>query len=99
MATWRERRRDGRRRRERKQELKRDERERRVQAAPFIVGWDTFVLQDNCREEHTWLLPGNCEGGVWTAYVTDGHRIMELGPHVRSLCLRAWQTGLPSLAD
>ena len=24
-------------------------------------------------------MPGNCGGGVWTAYVTDGHRIIELG--------------------
>ena len=32
-------------------------------------------------------------------YLTDGHRIMELGPRVRSLCLGAWQTGLPSLAE
>ena len=51
------------------------------------------LLQGNCGEEHTWLLLGNCGGGVQTEYqelgalpyVTDGHRIMELRPHVRSL--------------
>ena len=52
-------------------------------------------------------MPGNCgvevqteqqELEVWL-YMTDGHRIMELGPRVRSLCLGAWQTGLPSLAE
>jgi hypothetical protein len=31
--------------------------------------------------------------------VTDGHRMMELSPCVRSLCLGAWQMGLPSLAS
>ena len=37
----------------------------------------------------------NCGGGVQTAYVTDGHRIMELGPHVvRQLCLGAQLTVL-----
>ena len=75
------------------------ERERRGQTAPFIVGWATLLLPGNCGEEHTWLLPGNCGGGVQTAYVTDGHTIMELGPHVRSLSLGAWQTSLLSLAD
>ena len=72
---------------------------RRSQAAGFIVCLATLLLPGNCGEEHTWLLPGNCGGGVQIAYVTDGHRIMELGPHVRSLCLGAWQTGLLSLAD
>ena len=57
-------------------------RERRGQADPFIVDWATLLLRDNCGEEHTWLLPGNCGGGVWTAYVTNGHRIMGAG----SLC-------------
>jgi hypothetical protein len=37
------------------------------------VGWATL------------LLPGNCEGGIQTPYMTDGHRVMKLGPHVRSL--------------
>jgi hypothetical protein len=37
-----------------KQELKR---EKRGQAAPFIVGWAT-LLPGNYGEEHTWLLPG-----------------------------------------
>jgi hypothetical protein len=82
--------------RKREQDLKR---ERRGQAAPFIVGWATLLLPGNCGEEHTWLLPGNCGGGVPTAYMTDGHRIMDLGPCVRSLCLGTWQTNLLSLAD
>jgi hypothetical protein len=43
-------------------------------------------------------LPGNYEGGIWTAYITND-RIMELGPSVRSLCLGAWQMGLLSLVD
>jgi hypothetical protein len=46
-------------------------------------------------------LSGNCGGGVQTEYqelgalpyVADGHRIMELGPHVRSLVSGSvWQT-------
>ena len=74
---------------------KRDERERRGQAASFIVGWATLLLQGNCGKKHTWLLPGKCGGGLWTAYVTEGHRIMELGPHVvRQLCLGAQLTVL-----
>jgi hypothetical protein len=36
----------------------------RGQAALFIVGWATLLLPGNCGEEHTWLLPHNCEGGV-----------------------------------
>ena len=51
------------------------------------------------QESKTWLLPGSYMGGVWSAYVTEGHRVMELGPPLRSLCLGAWQTDLPSLAD
>jgi hypothetical protein len=70
-------------------------RRRRVQVAPFIVGW------------LTWLLTGNCGGVVQTEYqelgvlpyLTDGHRIIELEPRARSLCLGAWQMGLPSLAE
>jgi hypothetical protein len=42
-------------RQEERQELKR---ERRGQAAPFIVGWATLLLPGNCGEEHTWILPG-----------------------------------------
>ena len=73
----------------REQELER-ERERRGQASPFIVGWATLLLLDNCGEKHAWLLPGNCGGGVQTAYVTDGHRTMELRAcGVRRLCLGA----------
>jgi hypothetical protein len=35
------------------------ERERRGQAAPFIVGWATLLLlPGNCGKEHMWLLPG-----------------------------------------
>jgi hypothetical protein len=45
----------------------REKRERRGQAASFIVGWATLLLPGNCGEEHTWLLPGNCGGGVQTA--------------------------------
>jgi hypothetical protein len=83
--------------REEEQEGKREvsrkcERGRRRQAAPFIVDWPTWLLPGNYGEEHTWLLPGNCGGGVQTEYQelgalpyeSDGHRIMELGPHVRS---------------
>jgi hypothetical protein len=33
-------------------------------SSPFIVGWAILLLQGNCWEEHTWLLSGNCEGGV-----------------------------------
>jgi hypothetical protein len=56
----------------------------------FIVGWATLLVSDNCGEEHTWLWPGNSGGGVWTAYVTDGHRMMELrAPGVRRLCMGA----------
>jgi hypothetical protein len=55
-----------RRRRRARDENKRGEslRERRGQTAPFIVGWAILLLQGNCWEEHTWLLSGNCEGGV-----------------------------------
>ena len=71
--------------REEEQEGKREvsrkcERGRRRQAAPFIVGWPTWLLPGNCGEEHTWLLPGNCGGRVKTTYMTYGHRIMGLGP-------------------
>jgi hypothetical protein len=56
MATWKERRRKGEKESERlsvrEQEL---ERERRGQAAPFIVGWATLLFQGNCGEEHNWL--------------------------------------------
>jgi hypothetical protein len=91
MATWRERR--GESKITRTWE-RREERGGRGQAAPFIVGWTTLLLPGNCREEHTWLYPGNCGGGVQPEYqelralpyVTDGHRIMELRVHgVRSL--------------
>jgi hypothetical protein len=71
----------------RAREKAREARDRRGKVTPFIVGWATLLLQ------------GNCGGEVQTAYVTDGHRIMELGPRVRSLSLGTWQTGLPSLAD
>ena len=60
MATWRE---GGRECRERgnkrvgeKHEGSRSKRERRGQAAPFIVDWATL------------LLPGNCGGGIQTEY-------------------------------
>jgi hypothetical protein len=91
MAMWREGRREG---EEREQEgwreSKRSKRDWRGQAVPFIVGWAILLLQDNCGEEHTWLLPGNCGSEVWTAYVTDGHRMMDLKAHsVRHLCLVA----------
>jgi hypothetical protein len=83
----------------REREETRLKRRRRGQAVPFIMDWATLLLQDNCGEKHTWLLSGNCGSGAWTAYVTYGHRMMELSPHVRSLCLGAWQTGHPSLVD
>jgi hypothetical protein len=60
---------------------------RRGQAAPFIVGWATL------------LLPGNCGGGVQTAYMTDGHRIMELELHVRSLVSGSMATSHPLQID
>ena len=71
MAMWRE----GRSGEEGEQKVrergnKRSKRETRGQAAPFIVGWATLLLQGNCGEEHTWLLPGNYGGGVWIAYVS-----------------------------
>jgi hypothetical protein len=54
------------------------------------VVWATFLLQGNCGEEHAWLLPGNCGGAVWTAYMTDDYRMMELRAHiVRRSCLGA----------
>jgi hypothetical protein len=51
-------------------------------------------------------LQGNCGGGVQTEYqglgvlpfVTDGYRIMELGPLVRSLASGIMANFLPSLA-
>jgi hypothetical protein len=39
----------------REQELKRDKRERRGQADPFIVSWATLLLPCNCGAGHTWL--------------------------------------------
>ena len=58
-------------------------------------------------KEHNWLLPGNCGGGVQTEcqelgsllYLTDGHRIMELGPHVRILGSESIANGLLSLPE
>jgi hypothetical protein len=52
-------------------------------------------------------MPGICEGRVQTEYqelgalpcVTDGHRIMELGPHVRSLVSGSVANFLASLAE
>ena len=66
---------------------------RRWQTAIFVISRPTWLLLVNCGEEHTWLLPGNCWARVQTeyeglgtlSYVTDGHRIMELGTHARSL--------------
>ena len=80
--------------REGEQEGKRER--RRGQAAPFIVWF-----------RPTWLLPSNCGGGVQTEYqrlgvllyVTDGHRIMELRPHVRSLVSRGMTNFLLFLAE
>ena len=49
---------EGRERRRARDESKKGEslkRERRGQAAPFIVGWATLLLPGNCGEEHTWL--------------------------------------------
>ena len=45
------------RRREREESKKGEslKRERRGQAASFIVGWATLLLPGNCGEEHTWL--------------------------------------------
>ena len=75
--------------------IKRGKRGRKDQAPPFIVGWTTLLFQGNCGEEHTWLLQGNCEAGVWTAYVTDGHRMMELrASGVRCLCQGTYLTVL-----
>jgi hypothetical protein len=46
------------------------------------------LLQGNSGEEHTWLLPGNCEGEVWTAYLVDCQRTVALRAHgVWCLCL------------
>ena len=56
MSTWRE--------GEGKLEIRMRGKSLRGQAAPFIVGWAILQLQDNCGVEHTWLLSGNCEGGV-----------------------------------
>jgi hypothetical protein len=56
MATWREG--EGRERRRDRDESKKGEslkRERRGQAASFIVGWAFLLLSDNCGKEHTWL--------------------------------------------
>jgi hypothetical protein len=36
----------------------------REKSPPFIVGWAFLQLQGSCGEEHTWILSGNCEGGV-----------------------------------
>jgi hypothetical protein len=36
----------------------------RGQAALLIVSWAILLLSSNCGEEHTWLLSGNCGGGV-----------------------------------
>jgi hypothetical protein len=66
MVMWR----DGGREKERRRardESKKDEslkRERRGQAAPFMVGRATLLLPGNCGAEHTWLESGNCGGGV-----------------------------------
>jgi hypothetical protein len=63
------------------------------------VGWATLLLPGNCGEEHAELLPGNYGGGVQTAYVTDGHRMMELRAHgVRCLCLGV-KFMVPSLVE
>ena len=61
MAMWREG--EGSERKRARDESKKGEglkRERKGQAAPFIVGWATLLLPGNCGEEHTWLLPSNC---------------------------------------
>jgi hypothetical protein len=66
VATWRDGERKGRRRA--RDENKKGESLRENggggQAAPFIVGWAILQLQGSCGEEHTWLLSGNCGGGV-----------------------------------
>jgi hypothetical protein len=41
---------------------------RRGQAAPFMVGQAYLAIASNCGEEHIWLVPGNCRGGVQTEY-------------------------------
>ena len=59
----------------------------------------------NRREEHTWILPSNCGGGVQTKcqglgvlpYVIDGFKIMELWPRVRSLVSGRGQTSFSPL--
>jgi hypothetical protein len=55
MVTWREGERERDRRRARDESKKGEslKRERRGQAAPFIVGWATLLLPGNCGEEHT----------------------------------------------
>jgi hypothetical protein len=71
------------------------------------VGQAYLLLPGKCREKHTWLLPSNCGGRVQTEYqglgvlhyVTDGHRIMELGPHVRSLVSGSVANFFLSLAE
>jgi hypothetical protein len=62
-----ERRVEGRERRRSRDESKKGKslkRERRGQAATFIVGWATLLLPGNSGAEHTWLLSGNCGSGI-----------------------------------
>jgi hypothetical protein len=82
-----EREKKGRRERECEVRVRKQELKRvsRGQATSFIVGWLHCCCRVSMRRS--------------IAYMTDDHRIMELSPQVRSLCLGAWQTGLHSLVD
>ena len=57
MVMWRDGGREKERRRARDESKKGEglKRERKGQAAPFIVGWATLLLPGNCGEEYTWL--------------------------------------------
>jgi hypothetical protein len=85
MTKWTEGEREGERGRKRIREAR--EAREGGEAARFIVGWTTLLLLGNYEEKHTWIL-SNCKDGVWIAYMTGDHRIMELRAcGVRCLCL------------
>jgi hypothetical protein len=97
MATWREGRREGERRNKRAREKAREARERKGQAAPFIVCCTTLLWLGNWGRS----LP-DCSQNTWSlghCLCDNSHRIMELRTHVvRCLCLGMWLT-IPSLVE